>query len=116
MQGKIALEEHFAIDDTVSDSKGFFPDEVWQEVRARVLDLHDRRLRQMDEYGIEMMLLSLNAPAVQAIPTRRRRPRSRARPTTFWPTGGEAPRSLPGLRRAPDAGSRLARRANSSAA
>ena len=68
MQGKIALEEHFAIDDTVNDSKGFFPDEVWQEVRSRVLDLHDRRLRLMDEYGIEMMLLSLNAPAVQAIP------------------------------------------------
>jgi 2,3-dihydroxybenzoate decarboxylase len=68
MQGKIALEEHFAIDDTVMDSKGYFPDEVWQEVRARVLDLHERRLRLMDEHGIEMMLLSLNAPAVQAIP------------------------------------------------
>ena len=68
MKGKIALEEHFAIDDTVNDSKGFFPDEVWQEVRSRVLDLHDRRLRLMDQYGIEMMLLSLNAPAVQAIP------------------------------------------------
>jgi gamma-resorcylate decarboxylase len=67
MQGKIALEEHFAIDDTLNDSKGFFPDKIWQEVRARVLDLHDRRLRLMDEYGIEMMLLSLNAPAVQAI-------------------------------------------------
>ena len=25
MQGKIALEEHFAIDDTLMDSKGFFP-------------------------------------------------------------------------------------------
>ena len=72
MQGKIALEEHFAIDDTVMDSKGYFPDEVWQEVRARVLDLHERRLRLMDEHGIEMMLLSLNAPAVQAIPDRRR--------------------------------------------
>jgi len=68
MQGKIALEEHFAIEYTHNDSKGFFPDKVWQEVRARVLDLHDRRLSLMDEYGIEMMLLSLNAPAVQAIP------------------------------------------------
>ena len=45
MQGKIALEEHFAIDDTLNDSKGFFPDKVWQEVRARVLDLHDQRIR-----------------------------------------------------------------------
>jgi len=68
MQGKIALEEHFAIEDTLNDSKGFFPDVVWREVRARVLDLHDRRIRLMDDYGIEMMLLSLNAPAVQAIP------------------------------------------------
>ncbi len=68
MQGKIALEEHFAIEDTVNDSKGFFPDKVWREVRSRVLDLHDRRLSLMDQYGIEMMLLSLNAPAVQAIP------------------------------------------------
>jgi len=26
MKGKIGLEEHFAIDDTLNDSKGFFPD------------------------------------------------------------------------------------------
>ena len=71
MQGKIALEEHFAIEDTLNDFKGFFPDKVWQEVRSRVLDLHDRRIRLMDEYGIEMMLLSLNAPAVQGIPDAR---------------------------------------------
>ena len=68
MQGKIALEEHFAIEETLSDSRGFFPDRVWQEVRERLLDLHGRRLRLMDEHGIEMMLLSLNAPVVQAIP------------------------------------------------
>jgi predicted TIM-barrel fold metal-dependent hydrolase len=68
MQGKIALEEHFAIEETLNDSRGFFPDRVWQEVRERVLDLHDRRLRLMDQHGIELMLLSLNAPAVQAIP------------------------------------------------
>ena len=68
MQGKIALEEHFAIEETVNDSRGFFPDRVWQEVRERVLDLHGRRLQLMDQHGIEMMLLSLNAPAVQAIP------------------------------------------------
>ncbi|MGA7349217.1 MAG: amidohydrolase, partial [Pseudolabrys sp.] len=68
MQGKIALEEHFAIDDTLMDSKGFFPDDVWVEVRARVLDIHGRRVRLMDEFGIEMMILSLNAPAIQAIP------------------------------------------------
>ena len=51
-----------------TDSRGYFPDRVWQEVKSRVLDLHERRLKLMDENGIEMMLLSLNAPAVQAIP------------------------------------------------
>jgi 2,3-dihydroxybenzoate decarboxylase len=68
MQGKIALEEHFAIAETVGDSRGYFPDRVWQEVKARVLDIHERRLALMDAHGIEMMLLSLNAPAVQSIP------------------------------------------------
>jgi 2,3-dihydroxybenzoate decarboxylase len=68
MKGKIALEEHFAIPETLGDSRGYFPDRVWEEVKSRVLDIHDRRLALMDEYGIETMLLSLNAPAVQAMP------------------------------------------------
>ena len=67
MKGKIGLEEHFAIDDTLNDSKGFFPDDIWIEVRERILDLHGRRLRLMDEFGMQMMILSLNAPAIQAI-------------------------------------------------
>ena len=68
MRGKIGLEEHFAIPETLDDSRGFFPDRIWGELKARLLDLHDNRLRLMDEHGIEMMLLSLNAPVVQAIP------------------------------------------------
>jgi gamma-resorcylate decarboxylase len=68
VQGKIALEEHFAIPDTLDDSKGYLPDETWPELKARILDIHDRRLREMDANGVEMMILSLNAPAVQAIP------------------------------------------------
>ncbi|MGD9922539.1 MAG: amidohydrolase family protein [Pseudorhodoplanes sp.] len=68
MKGKIALEEHFAIDDTLQDSNGFLPDAIWTELSARLLDIHGKRLQQMDEFGIEMMLLSLNAPAIQAIP------------------------------------------------
>jgi len=67
MQGKIALEEHFAIPETEGDSRGFFPDRVWEEVKSRNADIHDRRLREMDANGVEMMLLSLNAPAVQRI-------------------------------------------------
>ena len=68
MQQKIGLEEHFAIADTISDSRGYLPDATWTELRARALDIHDRRLREMDEHGVEMMILSLNAPAIQAIP------------------------------------------------
>ncbi len=68
MQGKIALEEHFAIPDTLQDSAGFVPESYWKELSARLLDIHSQRLGLMDKHGIEMMLLSLNAPAVQAIP------------------------------------------------
>lgn len=68
MHGKIALEEHFAIPDTLQDSAGFVPGDYWIELKARLLDMQDRRLREMDAHGIEIMLPSLNAPAIQAIP------------------------------------------------
>ena len=68
VRGKIGLEEHFAIPETLDDSRGFFPDRIWEELKTRLIDLHDRRLRLMDEHGVEMMLLSLNAPVIQAIP------------------------------------------------
>src|SRR3954464_10368659 len=67
MQGKIGLEEHFAIPDTLSDSKGFLADATWAELESRLIDLQVRRIREMDAHGMEMMVLSLNAPAVQAI-------------------------------------------------
>lgn len=68
MQGKIALEEHFAIPETLEDSRGVFPSDLWPEAKDRLINAHDRRLRLMDQHGVEMMMLSLNAPAVQAIP------------------------------------------------
>ena len=67
MQGKIGLEEHFAIPDTLSDSKGFLADNTWPELESRLMDMQERRLREMDAHGMEMMVLSLNAPAIQAI-------------------------------------------------
>ena len=67
MQGKIGLEEHFAIPETLNDSKGFLGDHVWPELEKRLLDLQDYRLAQMDAHGMQMMILSLNAPAVQAV-------------------------------------------------
>jgi 2,3-dihydroxybenzoate decarboxylase len=67
MQGKIALEEHFAFADTLQDSAVFVPPSHWPELKHRITDIHDTRLAEMDKAGIETMLLSLNAPAVQAI-------------------------------------------------
>ena len=66
MQGKIALEEHVAIEPTLGDSQ-VFGAHVWPELRHRLIYVQDTRLREMDKHGIEMMILSLNAPAVQAI-------------------------------------------------
>ena len=67
MQGKVALEEHFAIPETLGDSHAFFSGSVWEELRGRLLDIQNRRLREMDAAGIEMAILSLNAPAVQGV-------------------------------------------------
>ena len=68
MDGKIGLEEHFAIAETLQDSAGFLAPETWGELSGRLTDLEERRLREMDAHGMETMILSLNAPAVQAIP------------------------------------------------
>lgn len=70
MQGKIGLEEHFAIPETLQDSAGFVPGDYWRQLSARLTDIHEDRLREMDANGMQMMILSLNAPAVQAIPDR----------------------------------------------
>lgn len=65
MQGKIALEEHFSIEDTLGDSANFkLPG--WENIRARLLDVGDLRLQAMDEHGIEFAIQSLNAPAIQS--------------------------------------------------
>jgi len=67
VKGKIGLEEHFAIPETLGDSKGFLADATWPELQGRLMDIHERRIAEMDRHGMEMMVLSLNAPAVQAI-------------------------------------------------
>ncbi len=66
MQGKITLEDHFATPALLGDSK-VFGAHVWTELGPRLLDIQDIRLKEMDKHGIEMMLVSLNAPAVQAV-------------------------------------------------
>ena len=67
MQGKVTLEDHFAIEATLGDSQPFGT-HVWPELRHRLLDFQDQRLRLMDASGVEIMIASLNAPAIQGIP------------------------------------------------
>ncbi len=69
MDGKIALEEHFALPETWQDSAPrALPGSVRAHLRDRLLDFHDRRLRDMDAAGVEFAILSMNAPTVQGIP------------------------------------------------
>src|ERR1700744_5948001 len=68
MDGKIAFEEHFAIEDTLEQSRSFAGDSgVWDDFTRQLLDLDSERLGHMDAAGIEFALLSLNAPGVQRI-------------------------------------------------
>src|SRR5215472_4561116 len=67
MQGKVTLEDHFAIEATLGDSQPFGA-HAWPELRYRLLDFQDQRLRLMDASGVEIMIASLNAPAIQGIP------------------------------------------------
>ena len=52
MQGKVALEEHFAIEETLQDSAVFSPQADWPELRARLLDIQDRHWK-IAALGIE---------------------------------------------------------------
>jgi len=72
MDRKIGPEEHFAHEDTLGDSEVYFKGELWIEMKQRLLDVGEVRLRKMDEYGMEYMIVSLNSPAIQAIPDRAR--------------------------------------------
>lgn len=67
MTNKIALEEHFALEETLEDSQRYAVAGSWSHLQRRLLDLHDERLAEMDRHGIERAILSLNSPAVQAV-------------------------------------------------
>jgi 2,3-dihydroxybenzoate decarboxylase len=66
-QSKIALEEHFAVPGTMEDSRRYFTADAWPVMWPKLVDIHGARLEEMDRHGIEVMLLSLNAPAIQAV-------------------------------------------------
>lgn len=69
MVSKIALEEHFGATDPniVEQSAAHFESRAWPAHREMLLDLHDARLRLMDECGIEKMVLSLLSPGIQLL-------------------------------------------------
>ena len=47
MNGKIGLEEHFAIAQTLHDSAGFVPGDYWKELSKRLLDIHGSMRRSI---------------------------------------------------------------------
>jgi predicted TIM-barrel fold metal-dependent hydrolase len=65
MQGKIAVEEHFAIPET---SFSRYVSGYWADINRRLTDFHGERLELMDKAGIEIAVLSLNSSAIQGIP------------------------------------------------
>ena len=68
MKNKIAFEEHMAVAETVAETKAFAGESgKWDEFTHDILDLDGKRLEYMDRAGIELAILSLNAPAVQSI-------------------------------------------------
>lgn len=63
----VALEEHFALAETLGDSEQYAIAGGWSQLRARLLDLGELRLAEMDRHGVAYTIVSLNAPAIQAI-------------------------------------------------
>jgi 2,3-dihydroxybenzoate decarboxylase len=66
---KIALEEHFAIEATLGASQAYASAgaTAWKKLSSNLLDMHNQRIEQMDKTGIDISIVSLNSPAIQAI-------------------------------------------------
>jgi gamma-resorcylate decarboxylase len=69
MKDKIALEEHFAIGETIGQSKVVSMPDFWAKLEGNLLDLEKQRLEKMDLGGTQYSILSLNAPGIQALPS-----------------------------------------------
>jgi predicted TIM-barrel fold metal-dependent hydrolase len=68
---KIAMEEHIEFPEHADAAAHFYPKDVWATLRKPLLDIHGHMLASMDANGIEMAVLSLNAPGIQAIPNKK---------------------------------------------
>ena len=65
----IALEEHFVTPELASYGAGtasIAQPAAWREASRRLLDLTEERLPAMDEAGLDVAVLSLNSPGIQA--------------------------------------------------
>jgi len=68
MKGKIALEEHWAIDETINIvGQPVAAGPFWDATRAKLVEFRELRLAGMDKNGIEFALLGLNSPGLQGI-------------------------------------------------
>lgn len=65
-RGKIALEEHFVIPETLSASYGAAGSADFQ---FQLTDIAERRLAEMDRGGVDICVLSLVGQGIQAIPS-----------------------------------------------
>lgn len=67
MHGKIAVEEHYVLPSMKDQMPAtpFWHDDYSRDVRERMADTGDRRLREMDDAGVERMVLSLGGTGVQ---------------------------------------------------
>lgn len=68
---KIALEEHFVTPDLAgygASTSSIAQPQVWAEASRRLLDFTAERLPAMDAAGLDVQVLSLNSPGIQAEP------------------------------------------------
>jgi 2,3-dihydroxybenzoate decarboxylase len=65
MNGKIALEEHFALPEYNQYRPHFLGEGLWEQVQRRIVDFTELRLPEMDRHGIEYAVVSLTSPGVQ---------------------------------------------------
>src|SRR4029078_13218299 len=68
LKNKIALEEHFAVDLTIDQSKLYSLPAVWERLKSNLLDIEQQRLERMEQGGTAFSILSLNSPGIQGIP------------------------------------------------
>jgi 2,3-dihydroxybenzoate decarboxylase len=67
----IALEEHFVTADLAgygASSATIAPPDVWARASRQLLDITGERLERMDAAGLDLAVLSLNSPGIQAEP------------------------------------------------